>query len=156
MAAYFGFIFTKQNQGCLERGRGRCFTRKPFHGIFRHRPKNFAGNQQEIAVNLGNSNAFAGSEWFSMLDYDDDDFEFLDLVVETFGDAAKKLIAESKSMKDLDSICYGSLLAACILHCEKHGIENAEKAVLSLIQRIFDERREREELLPVPTDATLH
>lgn len=91
-----------------------------------------------------------------MLESDDANFEFLDHVVETFGDAAKKLIGEARSMKDLDTICYGSLLAACILHCEKHGIENAEKAVLSLVDSIFEERRERETMLPVPTDATLH
>ncbi len=91
-----------------------------------------------------------------MLERDDSTLEFLDYVVETFGEAAKKLIGEAKSMNDLDTICYGSLLAVCILHCEKHGIENAEKAVLSLINGIFEERRERETLLPVPTDATLH
>jgi len=82
--------------------------------------------------------------------------DFLDTVVETFGEAAQKLIADATCMKDLDTICYGSLLAACILHCEKHGIDNAEKAVLSLIQNIFDERREREAHLALPTDATLH
>ena len=86
----------------------------------------------------------------------EDGFEFLDMVVETFGAAAKKMIAEAKSMKDLDTVCYGSLLAACILHCEKHGIEDGEKAVLALIGRIFDERREREDNLSKPTDATVH
>ncbi len=91
-----------------------------------------------------------------MLERDDSNFEFLDFVVETFGDAARKLITEAESMNDLDTICYGSLLAACILHCEKHGIENAEKAVYSLIRGIFDERREREGQLPMPTEATLH
>ncbi len=85
-----------------------------------------------------------------------EEFEFLDTVVETFGDAARKLIGDAACMKDLDAICYGSLLAACILHCEKHGIDNAEKAVLSLIREIFDERRERETHLVLPTDATLH
>ncbi len=85
-----------------------------------------------------------------------EEFEFLDTVVETFGDAARKLIGDAGCMKDLDAICYGSLLAACILHCEKHGIDDAEKAVLSLIREIFDERRERETHLALPTDATLH
>lgn len=83
-------------------------------------------------------------------------FEFLDTVVEAFGDAARKLIADAESMKDLETICYGSLLAACILHCEKHGIENGEKAVLTLVRNIFEERRERETKLAMPTDATLH
>ena len=86
----------------------------------------------------------------------DQEFAFLDTVVETFGDAAKRLIGEAASMQDLDTICYGSLPAACILHCEKHGIDAAEKTVLALIRSIFDERREREAQLPVPTDATLH
>lgn len=86
----------------------------------------------------------------------DEDFNFLDKVVESFGDAAKQLIADADSMKDLDSICYGSLLAACILHCEKHGIDDAEKAVLAQIREIFAERREREDQLAAPTDATLH
>ena len=72
------------------------------------------------------------------------DFDFLDTVVEAFGAAARKLIADAQSMKDLDTICYGSLLAACILHCEKHGIEDAEKAVLTLVRDIFNERRQRE------------
>ncbi len=85
-----------------------------------------------------------------------ENYEFLDTVVESFGDAARKLIADAESMKDLDTICYGSLLAACILHCEKHGIDDAEKAVLSLIRGIFDERRDREMQLSVPTGATLH
>ena len=85
-----------------------------------------------------------------------EDHEFLDTVVEAFGQAAQKLIADAGSMKDLDAICYGSLLAACILHCEKHGIDNAEKAVLSLIRGIFAERREREAQLALPTEATLH
>ena len=86
----------------------------------------------------------------------DEDFNFLDKVVEAFGDAAKQLIADAESMKDLDSICYGSLLAACILHCEKHGIDDAENAVLAQIREIFAERREREDQLSAPTDATLH
>ena len=85
-----------------------------------------------------------------------ENYEFLDTVVESFGDAARKLIADAESMKDLDTICYGSLLVACILHCEKHGIDDAEKAVLSLIRGIFDERRDREMQLSVPTGATLH
>ncbi|NKB57790.1 MAG: hypothetical protein GKS00_15805 [Alphaproteobacteria bacterium] len=84
------------------------------------------------------------------------EFNFLDTVVEGFGDVARKLIADAESMKDLDTICYGSLLAACILHCEKHGIEDAEKAVLSLVGEIFNERRQREGQLPIPTDVTLH
>ena len=85
-----------------------------------------------------------------------EEFDFLDTVVDTFGEAARRLIADAGSMKDLYKICYGSLLAACILHCEKNGIDNAEKAVLSLIREIFDERREREAQLTTPTDATLH
>lgn len=84
------------------------------------------------------------------------DFDFLDTVVEAFGDAARKLISDAGSMKDLDTICFGSLLAACILHCEKHGIEDAEKAVLSLISDIFNERRQREGQMPIPTDVTVH
>ena len=86
----------------------------------------------------------------------EEDFEFLDKVVDTFGEAAKRLIAEAKSTKDLNTVCYGSLLAACILHCEKHGIDDAEKAVRALVGTIFDERREREDRLATPTDATLH
>ena len=86
----------------------------------------------------------------------ENDFDFLDTVVEAFGDAARKLIADAGSMKDLDMICYGSLLAACILHCEKHCIEDAEKAVLSLISDIFNERRQREGQMPIPTDVTVH
>ena len=85
-----------------------------------------------------------------------EDHDFLDFVVETFGEAARTLIADAESMKDLEKICYGSLLAACILHCEKHGIDNGEKAVLALVREIFDERREREAHLALPTDATLH
>ena len=83
-------------------------------------------------------------------------FDFLDKVVETFGDAAKQLIADAKSMKDLNTICYGSLLAACILYCQKHGIDDAEKAVFGEIESIFKERRGREGQLPVPTDVPLH
>ncbi len=86
----------------------------------------------------------------------EDDFEFLDKVVDAFGETAKKLIAEANSMKDLDTICYGSLLAACILHCEKLGIEFAEPSVHRLVDEIFVERREREDILSPPTDATLH
>jgi len=86
----------------------------------------------------------------------EDNFEFLDLVVESFGDTAKQLIAEAGSMKDLNTICYGSLLAACILHCEKLGIELAEESVHCLVDEIFVERREREATLSPPTDATLH
>jgi len=86
----------------------------------------------------------------------EDDFEFLDLVVDAFGDTAKELIAEAGSMKDLNTICYGSLLAACILHCEKLGIDLAEESVHRLVDEIFVERREREEILSPPTDATLH
>lgn len=86
----------------------------------------------------------------------EDNFEFLDLVVESFGDTAKQLIAEAGSMKDLNTICYGSLLAACILHCEKLGIELAEESVHRLVDEIFVERREREATLSPPTDATLH
>ena len=86
----------------------------------------------------------------------EDNFEFLDLVVESFGDTAKQLIAEAGSMKDLNTICYGSLLAACILHCEKLGIELAEESVHRLVDENFVERREREATLSPPTDATLH
>jgi hypothetical protein len=86
----------------------------------------------------------------------EDDFEFLDLVVESFADTAKHLIAEAGTMKDLNTVCYGSLLAACILHCEKLGIELAEEAVHRLVDEIFVERRERESILASPTDATLH
>ena len=86
----------------------------------------------------------------------EDNFEFLDLVVESFGDTAKQLIAEAGLMKDLNTICYGSLLAACILHCEKLGIELAEESVHRLVDEIFVERREREATLSPPTDATLH
>ena len=63
----------------------------------------------------------------------EDNFEFLDLVVESFGDTAKQLIAEAGSMKNLNTICYGSLLAACILHCEKLGIELAQESVHRLV-----------------------
>ncbi len=86
----------------------------------------------------------------------EDDFEFLDLVVDSFSDTAKLLIAEANSIKDLDTICYGTLLAACILHCEKLGIELAEKSVHRLVDEIFVERREREAKFAPPTDATLH
>ncbi len=86
----------------------------------------------------------------------ENEFEFLDTVVETFGAAAKKLIAEAGSTDDLNTICYGSLLAACILNCEKHGIEEAQKSVLRLVDEIFEERRVREDKLPIPTDATVH
>jgi hypothetical protein len=86
----------------------------------------------------------------------EDNFEFLDLVVESFGDTAKQLIAEAGLMKDLNTICYGSLLAACILHCEKLGNELAEESVHRLVDENFVERREREATLSPPTDATLH
>jgi len=86
----------------------------------------------------------------------EDNFEFLDLVVESFGDTAKQLIAEAGSMKNLNTICYGSLLAACILHCEKLGIELAQESVHRLVDENFVERRKRESMLSPPTDATLH
>lgn len=86
----------------------------------------------------------------------DNEFAFLDHVVEMFGSTAKELIAEARAMKDLETVCYGALLAACILHCEKHGIEDGQQAVMRLVEQIFDERREREALFPVPTEATLH
>lgn len=84
------------------------------------------------------------------------EFAFLDHVVETFGMTAKDLIGEARSMDDLNTVCYGVLLAACILYCEKHGIDEGEQTVEQLVKRIFDERREREGMLPVPTEATLH
>ena len=99
----------------------------------------------------------AGTAWKGLPMIEPDaEFAFLDQVVETFGAAARDMIAEAKSMKDLDTVCYGSLLAGCILHCEKHGIDEGRAVVLNLVNRIFDERQEREKLLPVPTEATLH
>lgn len=84
------------------------------------------------------------------------EFAFLDHVVETFGATTKDLIGEAQSLKDLNTVCYGTLLAACILHCEKHGIDEGQDVVLRLVRQIFDERRAREASLPVPTEATLH
>ena len=86
----------------------------------------------------------------------DDKFAFLDHVVESFGETTRQLVEEALSGRDLDTVCYGALLAACILHCQKHGIDDGERAVLRLVRQIFDERREREALFPAPTEATLH
>lgn len=83
-------------------------------------------------------------------------YAFLDRVVERFGETAKNLIGEAESTSDLNHICYGSLLAACILHCEKHGIEEGRAAVLELVHQIFDERRERERILSEDEGATFH
>jgi len=86
----------------------------------------------------------------------ENEFAFLDHVVESFASTVRQLIGEAQSGKDLETICYGVVLAACILHCQKHGIDDGQREVLQLVRQIFDERREREAKLPVPTDVTLH
>jgi hypothetical protein len=113
-----------------------------------------ARNDIEIRRGKADSSALV---WIgAMMLEPEENFEFLDLVVEAFGDTAKQLIAKADSMKDLNTICYGSLLAACILHCEKLGVELAEESVHRMVDEIFVERREREAMLSSPTDATLH
>lgn len=74
------------------------------------------------------------------------DFEFLDHVVDMFAATSKELIAEARSLENLDDVCYGSLLAACILHSEKLGVAVGRQEVVELVNRIFDERELRETL----------
>jgi len=50
-------------------------------------------------------------------------FEFLDLVVDMFAGTSKELTAKAASKEHLEDICYGPLLAACILHAKKLGVK---------------------------------
>ena len=84
------------------------------------------------------------------------DFEFLDHVVDLFADTSKGLISEARSTENLDDICYGSLLAACILHAEKFGVKEGRAEVVDLVNRIFDEREVRESLIPAGRGAVVH
>ncbi|MFT6582356.1 MAG: hypothetical protein ACKVKG_18410 [Alphaproteobacteria bacterium] len=77
---------------------------------------------------------------------DERDFEFLDRVVDMLALTSKTLIAEARSLENLDDVCYGSLLAACILHSEKLGVTVGCQEVTELVNRIFDERELRETL----------
>ena len=91
---------------------------------------------------------------------DERDFEFLDRVVDMFALTSNTLIAEARSLENLDDVCYGSLLAACILHSEKLGVTAGRQEVVELVNRIFDERELRETLAsesashePAPQDS---
>ena len=81
---------------------------------------------------------------------DERNFEFLDHVVEAFAETSNGLVAEARSLENLDDVCYGSLLAACILHCEKLGVAVGRTEVIDLVNRIFDERELRETMVSEP------
>jgi hypothetical protein len=87
---------------------------------------------------------------------DERDFEFLDLVVDMFAGTSKELIAKARSTENLEDICYGSLLAACILHSEKLGVKEGRAEVVDLVNRIFDEREVRESMIPAGRGAAVH
>lgn len=87
---------------------------------------------------------------------DDRDFEFLDYVVDMYAGTSNELIAKARSTENLDDICYGSLLAACILHSEKFGVKEGRAEVVDLVNRIFDERELRESMIPEGRGAVVH